>query len=347
MAKKIDEIKNELVGDVFSFEELENCMKKHGFLPAESEVEILDIQEDKTKKKRREKTGCTHAAIFVNDKNQIWLYGNMDENRCMLVLDVTQNNRVYSEPTRVEPFRSYEDLCAVLKWFYDNKKYDEWFIGWLMTSLGRRVGDTVSLKWSDLYTPGGEYRERLTTLKEEKTGKIVGVRFNKLAQSCVEEYCDVMKINPMEHYREQIFNISENWFRKQVKCTLEKCEIKYPISTHSFRKFYASTIYKMHPQDLDRLTVVQTMLGHSDPEKTKLYINEIDEKVDKYNLEYAEYMLKKRDGIAVEISNSPVISFKVETFRKILSLLFDLAVSGKEKFEAIDEVLGFAESNRI
>lgn len=328
MAKKIDLMNNELVGEVLSIEELENYMMNHGFMPVESDSEDVAVK-------------------FTDNKSQIWVYGDMDNESCILVNKLSRVNRIYSEPTRVEPFRSYEDLCTVLKWFYDHGKYDEWFIGWLMTSLGRRVGDTVSLKWSDLYTPGGEYRERLTTLKEEKTGKIVGVRFNKLAQSCVEEYCRVMNISPMEHYREKIFTITDNWFRKQLKKTLVECGIKYPVSTHSFRKFYASTIYKMHPQDLDRLTVVQTMLGHSDPEKTKLYINEIDEKVDKYNLEYAEYMLKKRDGIAVEISNSPVISFKVETFRKILSLLFDLAVSGKDKFDAINEVLGFAESNRI
>ncbi len=69
--------------------------------------------------------------------------------------------------------------------------------------------------------------------------------------------------------------------------------LTYPISTHSFRKYYANTIYKLHPSRyFDNLMIVQTMMGHSDLETTKIYINEIDRKQDVYNNDYAEYMLK-------------------------------------------------------
>lgn len=329
MAKKIETMKKELVGEVFSMIELENYMEQYSFIPVETEEDDSEIIK------------------FTNHKSQIWVYGELDNYNCILVVNVSSVSRVFNEQTRVKPFKSYEDLVAVLDYFKSKEQYEQWLIGWMMTSLGRRVGDIVSMKWSDLYNKNGEYKERLNTLKEEKTGKIVGVRVNALAKHYIDEYCKLTGINPMEHYREKIFDITSGWFRKCVKTAIEKVGIKYEISTHSFRKYYASTIYKMHPQDLDRLTVVQSMLGHTDPEKTKLYIDEIDEKIDQYNEDFADYMLKKKDGIAVEISNSPVISFKVETFRKILSLLFDLAKSGKEKFDAINEVLGFAESMRI
>ena len=61
-----------------------------------------------------------------------------------------------------------------------------------------------------------------------------------------------------------------------------------------FRKYYANTIYKLHPQDTDNLMIIQTMMGHSDLETTKIYINEIDRKVDQYGFDYAEYMLKRK-----------------------------------------------------
>ena len=89
------------------------------------------------------------------------------------------------------------------------------------------------------------------------------------------------------------------------------------------------------------------MMGHSDLETTKIYINEIDRKQDVYNNDYAEYMLKMKDGVEVEISNSPMLSIRWEDFREILSKCFDMAKDGEEKFEVINRILGMAEKRMI
>lgn len=193
----------------------------------------------------------------------------------------------------------------------------------------------------------GEYRERLTTLKEEKTGKVVGVKLNALAKFYIDEYCKIININPMEHYKEKIFSNSDAAFRKMLKQAVEVSGLKYPISTHSFRKYYANTIYKLHPQDADNLMIVQTMMGHSDLETTKIYINEIDRKSDKYNSDYASYMLKMKNGEEVEISNSPILSIAWEDFRDILSKCWDMAVNGEDKFDGINKLIGMAEQCMI
>lgn len=331
MAKTIDKLKEKLINDVLSMSELENIMGKYDYIPVE--VDSDDMIENVIK--------------FTNFKSQIWIYGEMDNDNCILINKVSSVNRIHNDQTRVQPFKSYEDLNNVLNWFYERKKYEGWLIGWLMTSLGRRVGDIVSMKWKDLYKYNGKYRERLTTLKEEKTGKIVGVRLNRLAQSCIEEYCKVMNIDPMLHYDEKIFTIGDSWFRKQVKQAANESGIQYEVSTHSFRKFHASTIYKMHPQDVDRLTIVQSILGHSDPEKTKLYIGEIDEKIDQYNEDFADYMLKKRDGFDVEMDNSPVISMKVEDLREVLNIAWIKFRESEDKFDSISEILCIIEKNRV
>ena len=113
--------------------------------------------------------------------------------------------------------------------------YHHWFTSCLMVSLGRRVGDTIALKWSDLFLVNGEYRERLTTLKEEKTGKVVGVKLNALAKFYIEEYCKLVAIEPMEHYKERIFSNSDAASRKMLKQAVQMSGLVYPISTHSFR----------------------------------------------------------------------------------------------------------------
>lgn len=327
MARKIDKMKAELIGDVFSLTELENYMRKYDFSVIESE----DAEE------------IDGLIKYTNHKSQIWVELESDEENNLLILNLKSIAKINNESTRVEPFRTYEDLEKVINYFLNNQMYHHWFTSCLMVSLGRRVGDTIALKWSDLFLPNGEYRERLTTLKEEKTGKVVGVKLNALAKFYIEEYCRLVEIEPLEHYREKIFSNSDAAFRKMLKQAVQMSGLTYPISTHSFRKFYANTIYKLHPQDADNLMIIQTMMGHSDLETTKIYLNEIDRKQDVYNNDYADYMLKRKNGEEVEISNSPILSVKWEDFREILSQCWDMAQNGEEKFNGLNKLIGLAE----
>ena len=327
MARKIDKMKSEIIGEVLSPTELENYMNKHDFIVIESD------EFDDTK----------NLIKFTNYKSQIWVECETDDENNILVLNLKNIANINNESTRVEPFRTYEDLEKVLNYFKDNQMYHHWFTSCLMVSLGRRVGDTIALKWSDLFLTNGEYRERLTTLKEEKTGKVVGVKLNALAKFYIEEYCKLVEIEPMEHYKERIFSNSDAAFRKMLKQAVQTSGLVYPISTHSFRKYYANTIYKLHPQDVDNLMIVQTMMGHSDLETTKIYINEIDRKVDRYGVDYAEYMLKKKNGEEVEISNSPYLSVTWKDFRELCSKLYDMGKDGEDKFNAISKIYSMAE----
>lgn len=331
MARKIDKMKNDIIGEVLSMTELENYMHEFDFVPIESD----------------ESNNTENLIKFTNYRSQIWVEGETDEEYNILITNIKSISKIDSEPTRVEPFRTYEDLEKILNYFKENKMYHHWFTSCLMVSLGRRVGDTIALKWSDLYLSNGKYRERLTTLKEEKTGKVVGVKLNSLAKFYIEEYCKITDINPMEHYKERIFTNSDAAFRKMLKQAVEASGLKYPISTHSFRKYYANTIYKLHPQDADNLVIVQTMMGHSDLETTKIYINEIDRKSDKYNSDYADYMLKMKNGEETEIFNSPILSIAWEDMRNLFSKCWDMAANGEDKFDGINKLIGIAEKRMI
>lgn len=327
MAKKIDKIREELIGEVYSQTELENYMSEQGFEPVECE----NPEDEKE-----------NIIKFTNYKSQVWIECE-HENIDILICNVKNINRVENNKTRVEPFKSYEDLEKVLSYFWNNKLYHHWLISGLMTSLGRRIGDTVSLKWSDFFDKNGNYKARLETLKEEKTGKVVGVRINALAKYYIAEYCKILDINPVIYYKEKIFSIGSAGFRKALKKAIDNSNLRYPLSTHSFRKFYANTIFKIHPQDNNNLAVIQKMMGHSDSETTKVYIGEYDRMIDVYNQDFSEYILKKMNGEDCEISNSPILSIKWEDFREILSKCWDMGNNGMDKFESINEILGIAE----
>lgn len=328
MAKTIDKIKEKILEQVLSQDELENIMAEFRYHPVEKDDDIDTIK-------------------FTNYSSQIWIDGEKDGEGNILISNVRSVNRLENEPTRVEPFRTYEDLEKIMNYFEDNGYYNHWITGWLMTSLGRRVGDTIALKWSDVFRKDGKYRERLTQLKEEKTGKKLAPRLNALARLKIDEYIEMVGIKPMQHYDEQIVDTSSAAFRKMVKKAIDSVGLEYSLSTHSFRKYWANTIYRLHPQDADNLMIVQTMLGHSDSQTTKIYINEIDKKQDKYNEDYSAYMIARGNGINMDISNSPTISVQSDDFRNLLSKLYDMGHNGEDKFESINKIICMAEQCMI
>ena len=330
--KKIDTIKNKLCGNVYSSMELDNLMAEKDFVQIEADDQIED-----------------GIIKYTNCKLQLWLLVDRDSDENILVSDVKSVTKVGGIATKVDPFHTFNDLNKVLSYFWNHEQYHHWLCGNLMVSFGRRVGDTLSLRWSDLFLANGEYRERLVTLQEEKTGKVIGVRIHDYAKECIRRYCEKMNINPMEHYQKSVFSIGAAAFRSALKKAVAEVGLTYPISTHSFRKFYGNMMYKLHPQDADSLSIVQSMFGHSDPNITKMYIGAIDEKIDKYNVDYASYLLDASNGKAVAFQNTPIYSLKSDDIRNIITMAYQLGKQDNHasEIEDINYLLSLVEEKRV
>ena len=89
MARKIDKMKNDLVGEVFSLTELENYMKQYDYTPVE-----LDNLE-----------GINSIFKFTNYRSQIWIECETDDDNNILVLELKSISKINNKPTRVEGFR--------------------------------------------------------------------------------------------------------------------------------------------------------------------------------------------------------------------------------------------------
>lgn len=327
MGKLIDKYRADLTKEPLSYTELENYMNGVGYYLVE--------------------TDDSDTIRFTNYKREIWIDAEPSEDNNLIVMRLRSVTKKKDEKTKVDEFESYEDLEKVLNYFKEKDFWHHWLAGWLCTSLGRRVGDTLSLKWSDLFNKNGSYKHRMNTLKEEKTGKVLGVRINALAQSVVNEYIEHFEIDVLENYNKNIFNTGDAALRKVLKEAVMETKIRGDISTHSFRKFYANTLYKLHPDDVDNLKVIQTILGHSSEEITKIYIGEIDRKIDKYNEDYSNYMIGMRNGKKMEFDHRPTVRFKAEDFREILSKTWDMAKNGTDKFDGLNEMISFSEKRMV
>lgn len=110
--------------------------------------------------------------------------------------------------TEVYPFWNMSDIKNVVEWFEKNEEWDGYLITMLELLLGRRIGDTVMMKWSDLYYENGNRKNEINTIEEQKTGKVTNIPVSNMVFEAVDKYLSYIKINPMEHYEEYIFSFA-------------------------------------------------------------------------------------------------------------------------------------------
>ena len=128
-------------------------------------------------------------------------------------------------------------------------------------NLGLRISDIVKLRPSDIVKDGDRYRLEVT---EQKTKKPRVFTVPLVIQQYIENYCLRNGIGNQD----LIFPISERMVQKQLKIVCDYLGYE-GISTHSFRKWYATEIYKANGYDI---TLVQRLLQHSSAAVTQRYI---------------------------------------------------------------------------
>lgn len=324
MRDVVEIIKDEILEMVFSETELDNYMNDNGF----TRVEEVQAKEEKKDDEIKE------AIRYTNGKYHIWVEGIRDDDNDILISQVKRVTKM-TGMTKVSRFKSIEDYNNVLTYFYDKKQYHHWLCGILMAALGRRVGDTINLKWSDIYFENGKFRERLTTLIEEKTGKSLGVRLEEYARTNIVKYQESVGININEVYNGKIFSTTTGSFRTALKKAVESSGIEYEVSTHSFRKFHGFLMYELHRSDPQAMSLIQLHFGHTDINITKGYIGVIDDELDKYAKDLSDYLIACESGKKEVIENSPTITLKTEDFR---NLLIEAGADSAEKLkEMIDK----------
>ena len=131
----------------------------------------------------------------------------------------------------------------------------------LEANLGLRISDIVQLRLCDIVNDGGRYR---LSIVEQKTGKQRVFTVPLVIQQYVENYC---LRNSIGRY-DLMFPISTRAIQKHLATVCEF--LGYTgISTHSFRKWYATEIYRNNNYDI---VLVQRLLQHSSSAVTQRYI---------------------------------------------------------------------------
>jgi len=140
----------------------------------------------------------------------------------------------------------------------------------LEANLGLRIGDILQLRLADIVKDGDRYR---LDIEEQKTGKTRTFTIPFPIYQYIENYCLRNRIGK----KDRIFPISERTVQSILKMTCDYLGYE-GISTHSFRKFYATEIYKNNGYDI---ALVQHLLQHSSPAVTQRYIGIEPQQIEK------------------------------------------------------------------
>lgn len=131
----------------------------------------------------------------------------------------------------------------------------------LEANLGLRVGDVLRLRLNDIIRDGNRYR---LDIVEEKTGKARTFTVPHEVYSFLCDYALRHNIPRTAH----LFSVTERAIQKQLQKATTNLGLNR-VSTHSFRKFFATRIYQSNGHNV---VLVQKILQHSTAAVTTRYI---------------------------------------------------------------------------
>lgn len=156
-------------------------------------------------------------------------------------------------------FKYYDAAADKQRTFRPNKQLS--LILQLEANLGLRIGDILKLHIADIVKDGERYRLDIT---EQKTSKKRTFTVPIEVYNMIMEYALEKGITKNDN----IFSIKERAVQKQLKIVCEYLHLEN-ISTHSFRKTYATDIYNNSNYNIE---LVRKLLQHSSTATTQRYI---------------------------------------------------------------------------
>lgn len=167
---------------------------------------------------------------------------------------------------------TYADSSGTKKTFRTNKRLA--MILQTEAVSGMRIGDTLKLRMNSIVRDGERYRLDLT---EEKTGKrreftVSRILYNSLRQYSVDN--NIKDTEPLFAKNGKI--PTERAVQKQLAIVCQYLGLR-DISTHSFRKTFASKVYTDSGYNV---RLVQQLLQHSSITTTQRYLGSTSRQIE-------------------------------------------------------------------
>ena len=136
----------------------------------------------------------------------------------------------------------------------------------LQASLGLRIGDVLNLRVNS-------FKNGKLEIREDKTEKLQYREINRNVFDHIKDYAIEKKLSQTD----KLFSIGIRAVQTQLKLITDFLGLDN-ISTHSFRKMYATTVYEGNGHNLE---LVKELLNHTSIATTQRYIRVSQQAIDK------------------------------------------------------------------
>ena len=131
----------------------------------------------------------------------------------------------------------------------------------LVANLGLRISDILQLHYCDIIKDGDRYRLNISEIKTKKYRPFT-VPYEIVC------FINQYRINNGLTEQQRLFDLSERQIQKHLQAACEYLGLD-GISTHSFRKYFATQIYINNGYNIE---LVRQLLQHSSAAVTQKYI---------------------------------------------------------------------------
>ena len=172
------------------------------------------------------------------------------------IMELLNNGFKYTLEGKEKVFRPNTQIALILS---------------LQANIGLRIGDILSLKLSS-------FKGNKLQITEDKTDKLQYREINPAITNMVMEYALENNIKKSD----DLFNITPRAVQKQLKIICDYLDLEN-ISTHSFRKMYATIQYEANNNNIE---LVKELLNHSSIATTQRYIRVSQKEINKASKSY-------------------------------------------------------------
>ncbi len=128
-------------------------------------------------------------------------------------------------------------------------------------NLGIRIGDILQLRLSDIVYEGNKYRINIVEQKTQKSRHFI---VSNEIYIFLQNYAISMGIKP----NQRLFALSARTVQNHIQLVCKYLGLS-GVSTHSFRKYFAQTLYEANSYDL---SLIKEILQHSSLLVTERYL---------------------------------------------------------------------------
>ncbi len=265
-------------------------------------AENISNKEEKFQQKTCEYQGVTY--IVMTDMETKRCFINVGGKRMFLDCNGNVANKQPGGRNAKDCVNSYEDMRRIYHHLLEQKRWNIYLLYVLNCNFGRRIGDLLNAKWSDMFDEKWRMRKFWKIKKEQKTKKPIDLKINKAVQIAFKTYFEnetAFEKNE-KTYNQPIFTqlhgthkgsvLSQEGYRKALIKIENELKLDKKLRSHAFRRGFFTNLIESHPNDPKAKIIAMDFGNWSSEQMMVHYVGESEKNKEKY-LDEAGYDFEK------------------------------------------------------